>query len=124
MFYSLMHNALCVLPIAKEFIICGGQIIFQAMVIRFIAKDKVLDYLGNMMTISFAASLVLLLFMGVGKVFSITIPIIYAGFFMLVVTLMLAEHARRMKLIGLNLLASISWVTYRIIVLTIIFSGL
>jgi predicted DCC family thiol-disulfide oxidoreductase YuxK len=108
----------------REFIICGGQIIFQATVIRFLAKGKVLDYLGNMMTISFAASLILLLFIGFGKVFSFTNPFGYAAFFMLVVAAMLAEHVRRMKRLGIPVFASISWVIYRIIVLTIILSGL
>jgi hypothetical protein len=116
-----------VIPVTKfyrEFIVCGGQIIFQAIIIRFLAKDKVWDYLGNMMTISFAASLVLLLFMGIGKLLSITLPFIYGAFFMVVVAAMLAEHLRRMKLLGIPLFASISWVIYRIIVLIIIRSGL
>jgi predicted DCC family thiol-disulfide oxidoreductase YuxK len=108
----------------REFIICGGQIIFQATVIRFIAKGKVLDYLGNMMTISFAASLILLLVVGFGKMFSVINPLSYAACFMLVVAAMLTEHIRRMKRLGISFFASISWVIYRIIVLTIILSGL
>ncbi|MES1226721.1 MAG: DUF393 domain-containing protein, partial [Bacteroidota bacterium] len=86
--------------------------------------DKVWDYLGNMMTISFAASLVLFLFIGIGKLFSITLPFIYGAFFMLVVAAMFVEHLRRMKLLGISLFASVSWVIYRIIVLIIILSGL
>jgi predicted DCC family thiol-disulfide oxidoreductase YuxK len=103
----------------REFIICGGQIIFQAVVIRFIAKDKVHEYLGNMMTISFFASLLLLVFMEIADLLTITNPLIYASFFMLVVAGMLFEHARRMKLIGIPWIASIGWVTYRLIVLTL-----
>ncbi len=112
-----------ILPVSKffrEFIICGGQIIFQAIVIRFIAKDKVFQYLGNMMTISFAASLLLLLFMFVGHLLSITHPMIYAGAFMLTVALMFLEHIRRMKLLGISWVASLTWVIYRVIILIII----
>lgn len=104
----------------REFVICGGQIIFQAIVIRFIAKEKILEYLGNMMTISFFASLSLILFIAIAGLLSITNPLIYAGFFMLVVTSMLWEHTRRMKRIGISWIASVSWVVYRLIVLTII----
>jgi hypothetical protein len=121
---GLLNGVIPATKFYREFIICGGQIIFQGMVIRFLAKDKVWDYLGNMMTISFAASLVLLLFMSIGKLFSIAHPFIYGAFFMLVVAAMFAEHLRRMKLLGISLFASISWVIYRIIVLIIIFSGL
>jgi hypothetical protein len=104
----------------REFIICGGQIVFQAVVIHMIAKGKVLQYLGNMMTISFAASLLLLLLMTLGQILSITNPLIYAACFMLVVAFMLLEHIRRMKLIGIHWFASASWVIYRVIVLIII----
>ena len=116
--YSHLLNGL--IPPSKfyrEFIICGGQIVFQAVVIRFIAKDKVHEYLGNMMTISFFASLLLLLFMGIANLLVITSPLIYAGFFMLTVAGMLLEHARRMKRIGIPWVASVGWVTYRLIVL-------
>lgn len=108
----------------REFIICGGQILFQAMVIRFLAKDQLLDYLGNMMTISFFASLALLVFIVFGNAFSIVNPFVYASLFMMTVAVMLAEHLRRMKLLGIPLFASISWVIYRMLVLTIILSEL
>ena len=104
----------------REFMICGGQIAFQAAIIRLIAKGKVLQYLGNMMTISFFASLLLLLFLVVGKMLMFSNPLMYAGFFMVVVGLMLLEHIRRMKLIEVHGFASASWVIYRIIVLIII----
>ncbi len=104
----------------RAFNICGGQIFFQAVVIWFIAKDKVFQYLGNMMTISFAASLLLLLFMFVGHLLSIANPIIYAGFGIFALVLMFLEHMRRMKLIGVSWLASLTWVVYLSIVSIII----
>jgi sterol desaturase/sphingolipid hydroxylase (fatty acid hydroxylase superfamily) len=70
-----------------------------------------------MMTISFFASLLLLLFMGIANLLVITSPLIYASFFMLAVAGMLFEHARRMKRIGISWIASVGWVTYRLIVL-------
>ena len=104
----------------REFIICGGQIIFQAVIIHFIARGRVYQYLGNMMSISAGASLILILPIIIWKVFSISNPILFATIFMLVVLMMLIEHIRRMKLIKISWIASFSWVIYRIIVLTII----
>lgn len=104
----------------REFFICGGQIFFQAVVIHFIARGRIMDYLGNMMTISFAASLLLLIVMAIGKLLLITSPWIYTGIFLLIAGLMLVEHIRRMKLLQVHWLASVGWVVYRIIVLLII----
>jgi predicted DCC family thiol-disulfide oxidoreductase YuxK len=104
----------------REFFVCGGQIFFQSVVIYFIARGRILDYLGNMMTISFAASLVLVVVMLVGKLLMITNPVVYATIFMSIAGLMLLEHMRRMKLLNISWLASLGWVTYRVIVLIII----
>ncbi len=107
----------------REFIICGGQIFFQSLVILFFVRKKLWEYLGNMMTVSFAASLLLLLVMGVGKLVLIS-PFSYTVIFLFVAALMFLEHMRRMKCIGLNLLPSITWIIYRIIVLIIILTAL
>jgi hypothetical protein len=104
----------------REFLICGGQIIFQSIVIYTIDKTKVWAYLINMMTISFLASLALFVFMGVGKLFQLTAPLAYAGFFAFIVALMFLFHLKRMKALQLNLIPSATWVLYRLLVLTII----
>ncbi len=104
----------------REFMICGGQILFQGVLMNFIAKPITLDYLGNMMTISLAGSLVLLVGEGVCRLCHVTSPLVYAAIFMGTAGLMLLEHLRRMKLLHLPLLASLGWVVYRIIVLIII----
>lgn len=108
----------------REFVICGGQIIFQALVIQLFVKKKLWDYLGNMMTVSFAASLVLFLIMGAGKLFSFTNPIAYTIIFLTIAGCMLFEHIRRMKRLGLNLLPSFTWLLYRIIVLIMLILNL
>jgi hypothetical protein len=104
----------------REFIVCGGQIFFQSIVISLLAKGKVLQYLGNMMTISFAASLLLVFVLVTGKIFSVTDPRVFACIFMFIAGLMLLEHIRRMKLLSIHWFASAGWVIYRIIVLIII----
>lgn len=45
----------------REYIICGGQVFFQGAVISLFARGRIWEYLGNMMTISFAGGLLLML---------------------------------------------------------------
>lgn len=103
----------------RELMICFGQILWQTILLRNILKDKLYDYLGNMMTISMIGTLLLLPLLLVN--YFINIPvwgfIIYFG---LVVTFMLFEHFRRCKILNISLIASVSWITYRVVVLAII----
>lgn len=105
----------------REYLICGGQMLFQASIISFYKKEKLWDYLGNMMTISFAGALLLTIPLALTK--WIEIPsIFYTTYFLMVAGLMLLEHFRRSKILKLGLLMSITWVLYRLIVLGLIFS--
>jgi len=103
----------------REYLICGGQILFQGIIIGFYAPLKRWDYLGNMMTISFAGALLLLPVLFLSRLLLI-VPLFYPAWFMLVAGLMLLEHLRRSKLLQLGWLMSITWILYRIIVLIVI----
>lgn len=103
----------------REYLICGGQIVFQAFVISTYARDKVWAYLGNMMTISFAGSLLLLIPLTVSHWFKLS-PLIYTLCFMGVAGLMFLEHIRRTKLLNLGWVMTITWVSYRIVLLVLI----
>jgi len=105
----------------REYFICGGQILFQGAIISFYKKDKLWDYLGNMMTISFAGSLLLIPSLISDRYFSMN-PIFFMLYFLMVAGLMLLEHIRRSKILKLGWLMSITWVVYRLIVLGLIFS--
>ena len=103
----------------REYFICGGQIIFQGIVISTFAKGELWNYLGNMMTISFAGSLLLLL----PLITSIWVPIptfYFAVYFIGVAALMFLEHIRRTKLLGLGWVMTVTWVLYRVMVLVLI----
>ena len=104
----------------REFLICGGQIIFQAVVLHKLSKEKLFQYLGNMMTISFAGAILIGLLQLAGKLLSIVSINYYVISFLVVVFLMLLEHLRRVKLMQLTLFPTITWVIYRIIVLLIL----
>jgi len=103
----------------REYLICGGQIIFQGIVISTFAKSKFWDYLGNMMTISFAGSLLLLLPLVAGYLLKIPTPY-FIIYFLCVAALMLAEHIRRTKLLSLGWTLTITWVLYRLVLLILI----
>ncbi|QNN41489.1 DUF393 domain-containing protein [Pedobacter roseus] len=105
----------------REYFICGGQLFFQGAIISFYRKEKLWDYLGNMMTISFAGSLLLLPITILAKYFSFP-PLFFPLYFLMVAGLMFLEHIRRSKLLSLGWLMSISWALYRLIVLGLILS--
>lgn len=105
--------------IYREALICGGQIFFQAFVVSLVNNEKKWDYLGNMMTISFAGSLLL----GAMLTFSGLIghqPAFYSFYFMLVAGLMFLEHIRRTKLLKLGWALTITWALYRAALLAVI----
>jgi hypothetical protein len=99
----------------REFAICGGQILFQALVMLLISGKNVWTYLGNMMTISFAGSLLLLI--GTTATAVTSEPVFFLGWFGMAVALMFLGHVRRMKLLGLPAVMSATWVLYRVLVL-------
>jgi len=103
----------------REYFICGGQIIFQGIIISTFAREKFWTYLGNMMTISFAGSLLLLVPIVLAHWFklpAVTFPL----YFMAVAGLMFLEHIRRTKLLSLGWRLTFTWVLYRVVLLVAI----
>lgn len=106
-------------PFYREYFVCGGQILFQGLVIYLVNNNKKWDYLGNMMTVSLIGALLLL----PGLIASVWLkvdPIYYAAGFMGVAGIMLLLHIGRSKILGLGWMLSCSWVIYRLIVLLLI----
>jgi hypothetical protein len=114
----LMTPLIPVSSIFREFLVCGGQIIFQGMVAFVVNRKKVIHYLGNMMTVSLMGAIALLPAFAF-KAF-INTPYFYAAYFLLVVALMFLEHWRRVSTLRLPWIMSASWVAYRFVVLFII----
>ena len=101
--------------IYRELIMCFGQILWQTLFLHKILKEKMLDYIGNMMTVSLIGTILLLpmLFFNIS-------PIVYLIYFMMVVGVMLLEHLRRCKILEIGFLPTISWVSYRVVFLLLI----
>ncbi|MEG0927479.1 DCC1-like thiol-disulfide oxidoreductase family protein [Chryseobacterium sp.] len=99
----------------REFAVCLGQILWQTLFLKAYLKEKIWDYLGNMMTVSLIGTLLLIpaLIINFSPVFSL----IYFG---MVVFIMFLEHIRRCKIMKLNYLPTISWMLFRITALGII----
>jgi len=103
----------------REYLVCAGQIVVQGIVISIVARHKFWSYLGNMMTISFAGSLLLLLPLAVSHWLP-HLPVFYTIYFLSVAWLMLLEHIRRMKLLELGFTMTITWILFRIVVMAFI----
>ena len=115
----LMTGLLPASSALREYLICGGQIFFQGVIISIIHKNKRCDYLGNMMTISFGGALLLLPVLPLANWLHLH-PVFYAAWFIGVAGLMLMEHIRRSSLLGLGRTMTTSWVLYRLLILLLI----
>lgn len=100
----------------REFMVCLGQIFWQSMVLYKLPKEKLLDYLGNMMTVSLIGTLLLLPMLLING----SSPIVNLAYFGVVVGFMFFEHIRRCKILNIGWFPSISWLIYRLAVLVII----
>lgn len=99
----------------RELTVCLGQILWQAIFLKVYLKDKIWDYLGNMMTVSLIGTLLL-----IPALITNFSPIFYLIYFGIVVFIMFLEHIRRCKILKLNYFPTISWMLFRITALTII----
>lgn len=99
----------------RELMICFGQIAWQVLFLRVYLKNKIWDYLGNMMTVSLIGTLLLIpaLLLNLTSVPAI----IYFG---TVVFIMFLEHLRRCRILKLNLLPTLSWMIFRMTVLAVL----
>jgi predicted DCC family thiol-disulfide oxidoreductase YuxK len=104
----------------REYLICGGQLFFQGAIISIINKDQLWAYLGNIMTVSFVGSLLLLPALLMSHWLTIA-PMYYGVYFFMVAALMFLEHFRRTKLLKLGWALTISWACYRLLLLVLIF---
>jgi hypothetical protein len=105
--------------ISRELLLAVGQMLFQTLFLFKKDKKTILNYLGNLMTVSLMGSIILIPLLILNTI--ITIPeLIVLGWFGITVGLMFLEHARRIKILVLPFYLSITWVLYRIIALIIL----
>lgn len=115
-------NLIPVLPkttILREVALAFGQIIFQTLFLLKLDKQTIINYAGNLMTVSLMGSLILLPILIVSQ-FIIIPAIIILGWFAITVLIMFAEHFRRIKILKLPYYLCYTWILYRILALLLI----
>jgi hypothetical protein len=107
--------------LGREFFICGGQIVFQMIFVRFMTRDRLMHYIGNMMTVSLIGALLLLPMSIIGGLFEVSDPRVYMAWFGMVVTFMTLIHWKRVAKLKISGLTTVTWVVYNALVLFILF---
>jgi len=106
-----------------EYIICFAQVIFQYISFRYFFKETPLHYLGHMSTVSMIGGTLLLPMLLLNSM--ITLPIfLLLGYFFVVVGIMLTEHIIRSTRLGLVWTMTLSWITFRTLILIILIVSL
>lgn len=101
--------------LGREFWICGGQMVFQGILVGKVNKQVLWDYLGHLMTISLAGALSLIPLLVIG--YWGMNEYILTGVFLLVAGGMLMAHIKRVDHLGLPKWVSVGWVVYRALIL-------
>lgn len=105
----------------REYAICFGQIIWQGGLIAHMSRQKRLDYLGNMSTVSLIGGLLLVPTLIWNHWVDLSAYFLILNF-MIVVGIMLYLHFRRTSKLNLPVMVTLSWMLYRMIWLIVILS--
>ena len=102
-----------------EMVICFGQIAWQSVAIGLLRKEKRLEYLGNMSTVSMIGALLMIPFLVIFEYWQPSLTMTLLIFFSIIGTMFL-EHIRRCKLLEIPLSMTASWVAYRTVALALL----
>lgn len=116
-FFSEIVNDLPKTNIGREFLLALGQMVFQSVFLLKQEKKTIVNYLGNLMTVSLIGSIILMPLLLL-NLFSTIPEMAILAWFGLTIGLMFLEHFRRVKILALPFYLSITWVIYRIIALS------
>jgi hypothetical protein len=105
--------------ITREIILAFGQIVFQSLFLLKLDKKTIINYAGNLMTVSLMGSLILVPILILNQFVNV-LEFLVLGWFGITVCIMFAEHFRRIKILNLPYYLSYTWIIYRIIALLLI----
>jgi hypothetical protein len=117
--YSLLIDTLPHGNFSRELVLAIGQIIFQGLFLLKSDKKTLINYLGNLITVSLVGSLLLVPMLLLSHFFGIH-QLLILGWFGLTAAIMFIEHYRRVKLLGLQHHLCYTWVVYRLLALALI----
>lgn len=106
------------MPMAWEWMVCFGQLIFQGIIISIINRKHLWMYLGQMSLISFIGGLALLPMLTIQH-FTDLNHYITIGYFGVVVTGMFLWHSKRVAMVGAPRVMTLTWILYRLVILLI-----
>ncbi|GGB76631.1 hypothetical protein GCM10007424_15800 [Flavobacterium suaedae] len=104
---------------SREVILAVGQMAFQAIFLIKHDNKTILNYLGNVITVSLIGSLILLPVLLINS-FMILPEVINLVWFGITVLIMFTEHYRRVKVLQLPGYLCFTWVAYRLLALPLI----
>lgn len=102
-----------------ELLLAGGQILFQICFLLNKDLKTVINYLGNLMTVSLYGCLLLLPILTLNQ-FTEVSTAIALSWFAITVLLIFLEHIRRIRILKLPKHLSFTWILFRIIALFLI----
>ncbi|MGO4771062.1 hypothetical protein ACEN2I_05325 [Flavobacterium sp. W22_SRS_FK3] len=117
--YSNLIQTLPKSNITREIVLALGQILFQILFILKLDRKTIINYAGNLMTVSIMGSLILIPILILNKYMSLPQTFVL-GWFGLTVFIMFTEHFRRIKVLQLPFYLCLTWILYRIIALLLI----
>ena len=112
-YVSLLNPLILKATFTREFLVCAGQIGFQGIIVAIVNRKKIIHYLGNMMTVSLLGAILLTPALFLSRLTEN--KFFFMGYFLSVVGVMLVEHMRRIKILGLPRFISTTWVIYNLI---------
>lgn len=104
---------------SREFLVAFGQIIFQIIFLLKLDKRTIINYVGNLMTVSFLGSIMLMPMLVLNQLINLPIKLVLV-WFGITVLIMFKEHLRRIKILNLPFYLCFTWGLYRIIALLLI----
>ena len=112
---TILPNA----SIYREVILAIGQIGFQLLFLTKKDKKTILNYVGNLITISLLGAIILVPIILLSSI--LVLPQLFIlTWFGMTVCIMIAEHYRRINILELPKYLTLTWILYRIIALVII----
>ncbi|WP_125722283.1 thiol-disulfide oxidoreductase DCC family protein [Flavobacterium ustbae] len=105
--------------ITRELILALGQIVFQSLFLFKVDKQTIINYAGNLMTVSLMGSLILSPILILSQFVNLP-QMIILGWFGVTVLIMFLEHSPRIKILKLPFYLTFTWILYRIIALFLI----
>lgn len=115
-FLGLLKVPISFNRISAVFLLLGGSIVFQWIILMGLNREKLMDYLGNLLTVSLIGALMLLPAIVLNALFAVQSASVFTVYLVVVILLQLLEHLRRMHVLELSILPTFTWLIYHAVI--------